>query len=168
MLTMCLCNFFKIISSDHSFNKYAKFSKKLILPTLWYSHVRVRIRGKKCKYFRKFYVSTKWMIPFWNLFFNKRRIWDPIIYLWWKFYAKIVNSNINIKREIPIQLFSVNLVKIFAKYYFWEGFSFAGAGKNSKHFRQPCQIWDDLFRKRLPSGFLWFSLLYLFEIFLRL
>ena len=34
--------------------KHAKFSEKLIFLTPWYSHVRLRIRGKKCSFYGKF------------------------------------------------------------------------------------------------------------------
>ena len=47
------------ILGDHSFSKYAKFSEEPTFFTTGYVYIRVRIRGKKCRFFGKFCVRTK-------------------------------------------------------------------------------------------------------------
>ena len=50
--------------------KHAQFSEKRIFLTPWYAHVRARIRGKKCSFFRKI-----WRALFsWNTRFEIRTL----------------------------------------------------------------------------------------------
>ena len=53
-----------ILVRNNSFSTSEKFPEKQIFLTPWYTHVRVRIRGKKYEFLRKFCVCTKWIIPY--------------------------------------------------------------------------------------------------------
>ena len=49
-------------TTDHSFSSDSKFSEKITFLASCYAHLRVS-GGKKCLFFKKLCVRTKWMIP---------------------------------------------------------------------------------------------------------
>ena len=125
---------------DHSFSTFAQFSEKITFLTPWYAHVGVRIRGKKCYFFGKCCVRTKWMILWVTMILNwvKERNYHVIFELLRTEVQFAMNWNIKIEnikassQKLFIRLCFNITVLIFDPFYY------SGKGQRPSNTKAIC------------------------------